>query len=131
MCQIFDRNVGFAADTQSLVDGLEHGIAFVAHVGRINTAELAALRGESDQFVGLRVRCRSVFERSGNADRTVFHGIAHQPFHLIELLGRGLHVVVSKHHAADLRRADIASRVDAHALLFERANTGGRFASRE
>ena len=33
--------------------------------------------------------------------------------------GRGLFVVVAEDHAADLRRANIAREIDAHALLFE------------
>ena len=37
-----DGNVGFAADAQGFVDGFEHGVAFVAHVGGVDAAELAA-----------------------------------------------------------------------------------------
>ena len=38
--------------------------------------------------------------------------------HLVELLGGGLLVVIAEDHAADLRGANIAREVDAHALLF-------------
>ena len=119
MCQISTGNVGFAADAQGFVDGFEHGIAFVAHVGGIDAAELAAFGGQSDQFLSFRVRRGSIFERRGNADCSVFHGVAHQRFHLLELLRRGLYVVISEHHAADLRGADVAGQVDSHALLFQ------------
>ena len=115
----FHGNVGFAADAQGFVDGFEHGIAFVAHVSGVDAAELATFSGESDQFLRFRIGSGSVFERGGNADRAVFHGFAHQRFHLLELLGRGLLVIVAEHHAADLRGADIAGQVDAHALFFE------------
>ena len=77
------------------------------------------LSGERNQFIRLRIRRGRIFERSGDAHRAVFHGFAHQSLHLIELLGSGLLVVVAEHHAADLRRADIAGEIDAHALLFE------------
>ena len=115
----FHRDVAFAADAQGFVDGFENGVALVAHVGGVDAAELSGFGGERDQFVGLRVGCGRVFERGGDADGAVFHGIAHQSFHLVELRGSGLHVVVAEHHAADLRGADVARQVDAHALLFE------------
>ena len=71
------------------------------------------------EFLGFGVRCGSVHERGGDADRAVFHGIAHQRFHLLELLRRGLDVVVSENRAPDLRGTDVAGQVDAHALFFE------------
>ena len=114
-----DGNVRFAADAQGFVDGFENRVALVAHVRRVDAAELAGLGGEGDQFLGLRVGSGRVFERSGDADGAVFHGIAHERLHLLELRGSGLVVVVTEHHAADLRGADIAGEVDAHALLFE------------
>ena len=79
----------------------------------------AAFGGESDQFIGFGVGSGSVFERSGNADRAIFHGFADEGLHLLELLGSGLNVIVAEDHAADLRGADIAGQVDAHALLFQ------------
>jgi hypothetical protein len=85
----FDGDVGFAADAQGFIDGGEHGVAFVAHVGGIDAAELAAFGGERDQFFRFRVGGGRVFERSGDADRAVFHGFAHQRFHLFKLLGVG------------------------------------------
>ena len=56
-------NVGLAADAQGFVNGFEHGVAFVAHVGGINAAEFSALGGESDQFFSFCVGSGSVFER--------------------------------------------------------------------
>ena len=47
------------------------------------------------------------------------HGLPHQVFHLFELCRRGLFVVVSQDHAANLRRAHVAGEVDPDALLFE------------
>ena len=111
--------MGFPAYTQGFVDGFEHGIALAAHVSGINAPKLAAFGGESDQFLRFGIWRGRIFERGGNTDRAVFHGFAHQRFHLCKLLGRRLFVVVAQHDAADLRGADIAGQVDAHALLFE------------
>ena len=115
----FHGDVGFAADAQSFVDGFEDGVALIAHVGGIDAANFSAFGGERDEFFGFCIRGGSVFERGGNADCAVFHGLAHERFHLFELLRIGLFVVVAEHHAADLRSSDIAGEVDPHALLFE------------
>ena len=44
----FDRNVRLASDPECLINGREHGIALVAHVGRINAAELRSLACQCD-----------------------------------------------------------------------------------
>src|SRR6266446_5653589 len=111
--------MSFAADAQGLVDGRQDAGAFVAHVRGVDTAELGGFRGESDQLFGFGVGSGSVFESSGDADGAVAHGLADQVFHLLQLGGRGLHVVIAEHHAADARCPDIAGNVDADALLFE------------
>ncbi len=115
----FDGDMSFATDAQGLVDGRQDAGAFVAHVRGVDTAELGGFRGESDQLFGFGVGSGSVFESSGDADGAVAHGLADQVFHLLQLGGRGLHVVIAEHHAADARCPDIAGNVDADALLFE------------
>ena len=35
-----DRNVRLPPDAQSFVDGIEHGVALIAHMGCVNSAEL-------------------------------------------------------------------------------------------
>ena len=115
----FDGDVSLAADAKSFVDGFENRVALVAHVGGVDAAKLSGFGGERDQFFGLRVGGWRVFERGGDADCAIFHGLAHERLHLLELRGSGLLVVVAEHHAADLRGADIAREIDAHALLFE------------
>ena len=113
------RDAGFAADAQRLVDGVEHRIAFVAHVRRINAPELSGFGGERDQLLCLSVRSRSIFQRRGNANRAVFHGVAHQRLHLFELFSRGLLVFFSEHDCADGCRAHVTRKVNAHALFFQ------------
>ena len=114
-----DRNMSFPPDTQSFINGREHGIAFVAHVGRINAAELRCFTGECDQLFGLGVRRWCVFKRSRDAHCAILHCITHQSFHLLQLLRRWLQVRISKHHATDLRRPDVSCEIDSHALFFE------------
>ncbi len=111
--------MGFAADAQGFLDRFEHRVAFVSHVGGIEAAKFSAFGGKSDQFFRLGIRRWSVFERSGNADRAIFHGVAHERFHLLKLLWRRLLVVVAEKHAADLGRTHITGQVNSHALLFE------------
>jgi hypothetical protein len=111
--------VGFASDAQGFVDGFKDGVAFVAHMGGIDAAEFSGFGGESDEFIRFGIGSGSVFERCGNANRAVFHGVAHKSFHLLQFFGRRLFVVVAENHAPDLRGADIAGQVDAHALLLD------------
>src|SRR5947207_15800733 len=85
----------------------------------VNAAEPGSVRGESDQFFGLGVRGRSVFERSGNANGAVAHGLAHDSPHLLQLPECRLDVVVAEYHAPDARGPYIAGNVDPGMLLFE------------
>src|SRR6266704_366566 len=115
----FDRDMGLAADAQGLVEGRQNAGAFVAHVGGVNAAELGSFPRESDQLTRFGVRSRSVFERSRDANCAIAHCLAHELFHLLELCGSGLDVVVAEHHAPDARGAYVAGDVDSDALLFE------------
>ena len=125
-------DVGIAADAQGLVDGLEHGIALVAHVSGVDAAEFGGFAGECDYFRRPGVGGGSVFERGGNADGAVFHGVAHECFHLFELIGSRLHVIVAEDDAAHLCGTDIVGHVDADSLLLEaREILAEVFASRE
>jgi hypothetical protein len=45
--------------------------------------------------------------------------LSHQRFHLIELFGRWLFVIVTQYHAPDFGCANVAGEIDAHALLLE------------
>ena len=81
--------------------------------------ELSGFGGERDEFFCLSVGGWRVFERSGDADCAIFHALAYEVSHLLELRGRGLLVVIAQHHAANLSGADIASKIDADSLLFE------------
>ena len=86
---------GEADAYEQLIDRFQNRVALVAHVGGIDAAPFAGFGSQSNQFVGLRVGRGSVLKRAGNTDSTVFHGFAHQGFHLVELRGRGLGVVVA------------------------------------
>ena len=121
-----------AADAHGLVDRLQNAVTFAAHVRRVDAAELRGFGGQRNDLFGLRVGRGRIFKRSGDSDRAVVHRVADQSFHLFELLGVGLHVSVTQHHAPHLRRADVAGEIDAHALLFQaREVLAEAFASRE
>ena len=115
----FDGDPGFTANAQRLVDSRQNAGAFIAHVGGVKAAEPGGFRGESDQLFGLGVGSGSVFERSGDADGAVAHGLAHEAPHLLELCERGLNVVIAEHHATDARGSYVAGNVDSDVLLFE------------
>ena len=115
-----DGDVGFAADAQGFVDGLENGVALVAHVRGVDAAELSRLRwrARSTPPSWRRERAR-IGARWRRPTAPSFMASRTSACICVELLGSRLLVVVAQHHAADLRGADIAGEVDAHALLFE------------
>ena len=115
----FDRDVSFAADADGFVERGNDGIAFAAHMRGVDAAELCAFGGESDQFLGGGIGRGRILQRSGDADRAVAHGVAHQRFHPLEFGGGGRAIAIADHRPAHLGGADVARQVDAHALLFE------------
>ena len=115
----FDGDMAFAADAQGLVDGRQDAGAFVAHVGGVNAAELGGFPGQGDQLFGLGVGSGGIFERSGDPHGAVAHGLAYKFFHVLQLGGRGLHIIVTEHHPPDARGAYVAGKVDSDALLLE------------
>jgi hypothetical protein len=52
----FDGHVSFAADADGFVEGGDDGIAFAAHVRRVDAAEPGSLGREGDQLFGGGVR---------------------------------------------------------------------------
>src|SRR6267378_7493345 len=56
-------NVSFAADAKGLVDGSEDVVALAAHVSRVDPSEFRRFAGKRDEFFGLRIGSRCVFER--------------------------------------------------------------------
>jgi len=90
-----------------------------SHVGRVDATELRSLRSQRNNLFRLRVRRGRVLQRGGYTNGSIAHGLANQSFHFLQLLGRGLHIGVSQHHAPHLRRPHVAGEIDAHALLFE------------
>ncbi len=115
----FDRDMRLASDAQRFVNGGQNGVALVAHVRGIDAAGCGSLLRQSNQFFGPGVRRGRVFERSGDADGAVAHGLAHEFLHLLELRGSGLNVVGAENHGAHLRGADVGSDVDASMLFFK------------
>ena len=114
-----DGDVGFAADARGLVDGVEHGIAFAAHVGGVDAAVRRGGAGKGDELRSFGVGRGRVLQRGGNAHGAVAHRLANEVLHLVKLGGGGLHVGIAEHHAADRCGADVGGEVNAHALLFE------------
>src|SRR5882724_498449 len=115
----FDGDVSFAADTHGLVDGGQNTGAFITHMGSVDATEFRGFGGEGDQLFGFCVGSGSVLERSGNADGAIAHGLADEFFHLFELRGGGLHVIIAEHHAPHARGAHVAGEIDSHALLLD------------
>ena len=115
----FDRDVSFAADPDGFVDGGNNRIAFAAHVRGVDAAELCALGGESDQFFRGGIGRGRVLQRSGHADRAVAHGIAHQRLHTVEFGRCRRAIVVADHRPSHLGGADVARKINSHALFFQ------------
>ena len=102
------RNVCLAADAQRFVDGRQYGIAFIPHVRRVDSPKFRRFTCQRNDLFGLRVRSRGILQRRRNTNCAVAHTLPHQLLHLLELLRRGLLVIVAQHHAADLGRPNIA-----------------------
>ena len=115
----FDRHVAFAPDAQGFVDRGQDGIALIAHMGGVDAAEFRRLRSQGDQLIGLGVGSGRVLERSRDSDGAILHRLPDQFPHLVKLCRSGLLVVIAQHHAPDLRCANVAGQIDAHALLFQ------------
>ena len=111
--------MALAPDAQSLVDRGQNGIALIAHMCRINATKFPRFRRERDQFFRLRVRSRSVLEGSREPNCAFTHRLLDQSLHLIELSRGRLLIVVSQHHAPDLRGADVAGKIYPHPLFFQ------------
>src|SRR6185437_6113883 len=60
----FDRDVRFAADFECLVERADLVVAFVAHVGCVDSAVAGCHLGQRDQFFGGGVRCGRVLQRT-------------------------------------------------------------------
>ena len=98
---------------------MQDGCTLTAHVRGIDAAEAGGFSGKRDQFFGLGVGSRRIFERSGDTDGAVEHGLADEFFHLLELRRLGLYIVVAEDHAADAGGADVIGDIDADALFFK------------
>ena len=108
-----------ARDLDDFVDRLQDRCTLTAHVRGIYASEAGGFGGERDQFFGLGVGSRRIFERSGDSNGAVQHGLADQLFHLLELRRVGLYIVVAEDHAADAGGADVIGDIDADALFFK------------
>src|SRR5580704_17724376 len=109
----------FASDSNDFIDRLQDGCALTAHVRGIDAAEAGGFSGKRDQFFSLGVGSRRIFERSGDSDGAIEHGLADELLHPLELRRIGLYIVVAEDHAADASGADVIGDVDADALFFE------------
>ena len=114
-----DRNVCLTADLEDFVDRGGFGIAFVAHVGRIDPAVTGGDLGQCDQFIGGGVGAGRVLQRTRQPHGAVLHGGRDQRLHLLQLRGRRLHILVAEHHPAHRGCPDVGAEVDADALFFE------------
>ncbi len=115
----FHGNLRFAGDANHFVERLQNGGALVAHVRGIDSAKTRGFGSKGNQFLSFGVRRGRIFERSGDANGAIKHGLANKLFHLVELRGRRLNVVITEDHAADRGGASIIGHVDADALLFQ------------
>ena len=114
-----DRNAGAATDPDRLVERGHDSVPLAAQVGGIDATELRGLPCQSDQLLRFRIRRRRIFQRARKPDRARAHPLLHQSLHLIRLLRSRLPILVTEHHAADARCADVGREVDADSLLFD------------
>src|SRR5215467_12635778 len=81
----FDRDVSLAADANRLVERWDDCIALVADVRGVDASEARSFGGKGDQFFCLGVRSGRILKGGRKANGAVFHSLADQFLHLIEL----------------------------------------------
>ncbi len=85
----------------------------------IDSAELRGHTSQGNQFFGFGIGGGRIFQGGRNSHGALAHSLSHKFFHLVQLFWRGLLVVISQHHAANLGRAHVTAQIDSHALLFK------------
>ena len=81
--------------------------------------------GERDQLVGVRIVAGRIDERRGDADGAILHRLLDQLSHLLQLLGRRVHVLVAEDDAAHLRGADVVHDVEREAVPLQQREVLG------
>ena len=108
-----DRDLGFPADADDLVDGLEERAILAPHVADVASADPGGDARERDELLGLGVDPRIVLETAREPQRAGFEILPQQLGHLLDLgFGRRTAVVVTHDRAAEAAVARV--RRDVH-----------------
>src|SRR5262249_26101268 len=113
------RNLGFAADADRLVDGLQQPLAFATHVRDVLPLVLRRDLAQFDQLLGVSVIGGGVFQRRRDAERFIAHLAFDQLLHLLYLVGVWLLVFQAEHVFTRGRRAKKRRNVVGHAFPFQ------------
>ena len=95
-------DVRLARNRDELVNGLEELVAFAPEVRDVAAVVFGRGLAEFDQFVGLGVERRRVDQRRTDAERALFHRLAHVAAHAFEFVVRRRPVIVA--HLVDPQR---------------------------
>ena len=110
-----DRRARPFADEEGLRDRLRIGPVHGAGVVREDASHRGCLRDDRREFLGGHVDVGHVAHAGGDAERSLGHGVPHEPQHLLEFLAGGLPVLIAHDVGPDRAGADVGRDVDGDA----------------
>ena len=114
-----DGNAGLFPDRDRLRDGIEHSLAFVAIVSRIDTAETSDDTAEFHDVIGIRQRPRRHREHARQSIRSVLHRLFERPLHRVHLLHGGAREGTAHGRIPDVVETHIGGDIHSRAVCFQ------------